>query len=341
MESAIGLMIGLGNEGTHLSAGPIDTYVSRDAGLTWELAKKGSHIYEYGDHGGLIVMAKNLEDTNEIVFSWNEGDTWHPCHFSNNPVRIYNIMSGAGPSYGSSEQFVGYGKRGTSDILLHFDFSDLHERKCVGSAFPDTPGSDYELWIPGRRTALGECILGRHMGYVRRKPSAQCLNGAFFNRGNIKTLCPCTRDDFTCEYCYEVPDTEIDTPQEMCIFSEACRAYGLDPTAPPENCNGSYTVSSGYRLVVGDECVINPTANAPFLPTTVACPTSTEPGDGDGDGESDGALVPVFWVVGGIVAILAIVAVVAAVIFFVGRLVRNRGFHVIKPTAAFDDNSAL
>jgi len=306
------------------------------------LARKGSHIYEYGDHGGIIVMAKNLEDTNEIVFSWNEGDTWHPCHFSDNPVRIYNIMSGAGPTYGSSEQFVGYGKRGATDILLHFDFSDLHERKCVGAAFPDTPDSDYELWIPGRRTALGECILGRHMGYVRRKPSAQCLNGAFFNRGNIKTLCTCTREDFTCDYCYEVPDAAIDTPQEICIFSEACAAYGFDPKAPPENCTGTYTVTNGYRLVVGDEGIINPTANAPFLSTSVACPAPTDPGDGGSNG-SDAGGVPVFWVVGGIIAIIAIVAVVAAVIFFVVKLVRNRGFQVIKPNEAFDDddNSAL
>ena len=34
----------------------VNTYFSRDAGLTWFEIAKGSHIYEFGDHGALIVM---------------------------------------------------------------------------------------------------------------------------------------------------------------------------------------------------------------------------------------------------------------------------------------------
>lgn len=45
--------------------------------MSFTEVKKGSHIYEFGDHGGLIVMAKNLEATKEVVYSWNEGKTWH------------------------------------------------------------------------------------------------------------------------------------------------------------------------------------------------------------------------------------------------------------------------
>lgn len=38
----------------------MNTYLSRDGGLTWQEVMKGSYIYELGDHGGLIVMAKNM-----------------------------------------------------------------------------------------------------------------------------------------------------------------------------------------------------------------------------------------------------------------------------------------
>ena len=31
--------------------------MSRDGGLTWYEIAKNSHIYEIGDHGGVIVMA--------------------------------------------------------------------------------------------------------------------------------------------------------------------------------------------------------------------------------------------------------------------------------------------
>ena len=33
--------------------------MSRDAGNTWVLVKKGSYIYEMADHGALIVLAKH------------------------------------------------------------------------------------------------------------------------------------------------------------------------------------------------------------------------------------------------------------------------------------------
>ena len=53
----------LGQSLNRLHPDQINTYLSRDGGMTWEEVKKGSHIYEFGDHGGLIVMANNLEAT--------------------------------------------------------------------------------------------------------------------------------------------------------------------------------------------------------------------------------------------------------------------------------------
>eukprot|EP00954_Amorphochlora_amoebiformis_P002243 176601-Amorphochlora_amoeboformis.AAC.1 len=59
LQSATGIIMATGSLGNHLHdrLGEINTYLSRDAGLTWKEVAKGSHIYEYGDHGGLIVMA--------------------------------------------------------------------------------------------------------------------------------------------------------------------------------------------------------------------------------------------------------------------------------------------
>jgi hypothetical protein len=47
--------------------------MSRDGGLNWSEIRKGAYIYELGDHGGLIVMAKHLSPTQEILYSYNEG----------------------------------------------------------------------------------------------------------------------------------------------------------------------------------------------------------------------------------------------------------------------------
>ena len=61
-ETAIGLIIGVGNIGKELErikADRMNTYLSRDGGINWLEVKKGPYVYEFGDHGGLIVMAKN------------------------------------------------------------------------------------------------------------------------------------------------------------------------------------------------------------------------------------------------------------------------------------------
>ena len=73
-----------GNIGTSLSDNEdeINTYFSRDAGLSWDEVAKGSHIYEFGDHGALIVMANDVEASDTVLYSWNEGKSWSPFKFS-------------------------------------------------------------------------------------------------------------------------------------------------------------------------------------------------------------------------------------------------------------------
>ena len=53
---------------------------------------KGSHIYEIGDHGGLIVMASDQEATNIILYSWDEGLSWEEFIFSEESIEVTNII---------------------------------------------------------------------------------------------------------------------------------------------------------------------------------------------------------------------------------------------------------
>jgi hypothetical protein len=79
-ESSVGLIMAVGNTGKNLLRNlpqQMSTYLSRDGGNTWAEVEKGSNIYEFGDHGGLIVMAPNLAPTTYVKYSWNEGKTWH------------------------------------------------------------------------------------------------------------------------------------------------------------------------------------------------------------------------------------------------------------------------
>jgi hypothetical protein len=86
--------MGTGNLGAKLSSNdnPKNFYLSRDGGLTWRSVKPGSYIYEIGDHGALIVIAKKNEPTTEIEFSWDEGLTWTALTISEIPIYVENII---------------------------------------------------------------------------------------------------------------------------------------------------------------------------------------------------------------------------------------------------------
>jgi hypothetical protein len=62
-ESAVGVVMAVGNIGDKLefeSANRKGTFLSRDGGLVWSEIAKIPLIYEFGDHGGLLVAAPNV-----------------------------------------------------------------------------------------------------------------------------------------------------------------------------------------------------------------------------------------------------------------------------------------
>ncbi len=43
---------------------------------------EGSHIYEIGDHGGVVVLARDDRETNKVFYTWDEGLTFDELIFS-------------------------------------------------------------------------------------------------------------------------------------------------------------------------------------------------------------------------------------------------------------------
>lgn len=93
-ETAVGIVLGTGNLGKKLSPNddPKNLYISRDGGLTWRSVKPGSYIYEIGDHGAILVVARKNEPITEIEFSWDEGLTWTSLKVSDVPIYVENII---------------------------------------------------------------------------------------------------------------------------------------------------------------------------------------------------------------------------------------------------------
>ncbi len=268
--SATGLILATGTVGSSLNSAPglINTYFSRDGGLTWAEIAKGSHIYEIGDHGGLIVMATDQAPTTTLYYSFNQGKSFHELRFTNTPMIVENIITE--PS-STSQHFLIYGSTETSasqgsasggshggvssgvGVIVFVDFSELHTRSCQGIDAAGKEHSDYELWTPSDGRMGGACLMGHTVTYVRRKAAAECYNSAGTLKPRLVSNCACTEADFECDAGYVrdvvtkqcVPDMDAEAVQQESA-AEAKRRCELQ---------SFYRVTKGYRRVPGNTCI--------------------------------------------------------------------------------------
>lgn len=262
VENAIGIIMGTGNVGSYLRSEKeeVNTYLSRDGGLTWIEAHKGAFIYEMGDHGGLLVMADDTRKTNQVVFSWNEGQSWYDFELGSAPLFVDNIVI---EPNSSSVEFLLYGKRENDNagVLFHLDFAALNQQKCKGIWAADSVSSDYETWSPSDGRTGEKCILGKHTTYTRRKQTSECFNGRDFERPRTVQVCPCTIEDYECEYGFERAVGSVHCLPTDVAAAAASTAAGLNQYADAEDaaaaaaCTSSaFFYTAAYRKVPGDMC---------------------------------------------------------------------------------------
>ena len=160
-EKAVGLVLGTGNMGERLTENnqKKSLYMSRDGGLNWSIIRGGTHIYDIGDHGALVVIAPKGSATRHVEFTWDEGQTWEKLQISERDLIVDNII--IEPS-SISQQFMVYGTyaepvaevgenmdapakdgkvfsfadaskasaQGDHAFMVYLDFSQLHEPQC-------------------------------------------------------------------------------------------------------------------------------------------------------------------------------------------------------------------
>lgn len=252
--SAPGIIMGVGNVGQHLiyEKDLVNTYISVDAGLNWDEICKGSHIYEFGDHGGVIVMARHATDgpTDHLWFSMDEGECWQgPVRFAYT-IDLQNIRV---EPRGASHLFILHGTTclassaagctarssvDTQGVIIAFDVEKILP------SLPTCTEADFLTWSPTER----ECILGENITMVRRKRSAQCFNGLDFERGIEIKQCDCSDKDTECDYgsyfdssdggCKHLPDFDF--------LRDSCPAIK----------DGEYKLSeTDERFISNDHCL--------------------------------------------------------------------------------------
>lgn len=291
-ERAPGLILGTGSVGhyVHQHMGGVNTFLSRDGGFSWYEVFKGSHVYEFGDHGGLIVMADDTAPTQYLYFSWDEGATWEGVMMTTLPFLVENIVI---EPDNINVQFIVYGympetanqhvageiharspagraaaggasSSADAGVVVFVDFADLHKRKCSGFNTPGAAQSDYEYWTPHDDRMEGQCLMGRRVTMVRRKQYAQCFNPVDRVPVQQVSRCPCTISDYQCDYGYV---REIEGGPCVRDASDA-RYRSLESIVAGKDCKDTYLFSKGYRRVPGNVCI----GGREWEPTVRSCP---------------------------------------------------------------------
>ncbi|EYE93807.1 vacuolar protein sorting/targeting protein 10 [Aspergillus ruber CBS 135680] len=239
---APGIVMGVGNTGDHLkdySEGNL--YVSDDAGVTWRLARKGPHKYEFGDQGAVIMAIRDDEKTDEIWYSIDHGKDWESAKLKH---KIYpRILTTTPDSTSLKFLLVGSSSESSEDgthIIYSIDYNGLHERKCGKD--------DFETW-PARLDEKREadCLMGHKQYFKRRKANADCfVDEEFKDPEPIFKPCKCTAEDFECDFNFVRSEDR-----------KSCKpAVSLTP--PKGECqkpDDTYKGPSGWRLIPGNTCI--------------------------------------------------------------------------------------
>ncbi|KAH9989911.1 Oligoxyloglucan reducing end-specific cellobiohydrolase [Russula compacta] len=243
--SVVGLIMAVGNVGENLAPyAQSDTFLSRDAGFSWEEVHKDAHLWEFGDSGSVLVMVNDEEATDHVLFTTDEGLNWREYKFTDEKIRVRSIVTV--PS-DTSRRFILFGTyaRSPASVAVHLDFTSLTSLQCKLDI--EDPGhDDFELWSPSEERAE-RCLFGRQTLYHRRRRDRNCVVGHQKKAKEVIVKnCACTASDFECEFNYE-----------RNANGECVLVQGTQPLPNDDSCRGGaqyWYERTPYRRIPHSTC---------------------------------------------------------------------------------------
>ena len=271
--NALGLILGTGNIGSYLTHRNISTFYSLDGGNEWMFLGEGSHTYDFGDHGGLIVIGSTDSETDRIRYSWTSWKTWETVILPGN-LSIFNIMTEE-DNRGLHFMILGQSSNLQENLIISLDFNALNKRPCLKD-------SDYEIWSPFNAQ---HCVLGIKTLFLKRKSGADCVNGLEFERPMSTEICECSDEDWECDVGF-FRSSGVCERQGFSNETEEIQAQMV-------NCVDFIVVRSGYRLIPGSKCI----GGIQYKTKRINCPVNNNNNDKEGISEWWLLLVILFLVV--------------------------------------------
>jgi hypothetical protein len=126
--------------------------------------------------------------TKKILYSTDQGDTWHDYEFSNEEVAVTDITS---VRSGSSRNFLLWVQKDDGALSsINLDFTGLASRPC------EEKDGDYDTWSPKHPQQDNDCLFGHVSKYLRKKKGRECYNDQRVKHDVGFEKCACTRKDF-------------------------------------------------------------------------------------------------------------------------------------------------
>ena len=228
-QNSVGLMLANGNVGSYLNLrlADLNTYLSEDGGVSWKQIAEGVHTYEFGDHGGIILIASSNHFVDYIKYSLDYGDTFTLLSL-NQTLLIKNIIT---EESNTGLHFLLYGTSVIGEgLTFSLNFANL--------GLPTCAPSDYEEWTPFSQTS---CLLGEKKVFKRRKKSSSCFSAEKIEKVVSSTPCPCTYRDYNCQEGYARDEMSFMCMGKAGAQKTPCKA-------------GFQILPSGYQKIIGNKC---------------------------------------------------------------------------------------
>ncbi|XP_067095330.1 sortilin 1b [Osmerus mordax] len=242
--NAVGLILAHGSVGDALSVLVPDVYVSDDGGYSWLKALRGPHHYAILDSGGLLVAVEhsNTEPVHQIKFSTDEGQCWRVYNFTDEPIHFTGLASEPG-ARSMNVSVWGYRDTIISQYWISFtiDFRELLTRDCGDN--------DYVQWLAHSDDISDPndgCMLGYKERFLRLRKDSVCWNGRDYMVNKEPTPCPCTLDDFLCDFGYYRKENS-----SVCVEQPDLKGQVLEFCLQGRE---EQLQTSGYRKIPGDKC---------------------------------------------------------------------------------------
>ncbi|NWQ84476.1 SORT protein, partial [Columbina picui] len=227
--NAVGIVIAHGSVGGAISVMSPDVYISDDGGYTWARMLEGPHHYAILDSGGLIVAIEHSsQPVNVIEYVWG-------------PLAAHGGMAGFGGDPKERGERSWGRSWSTRWVSYTIDFSQLLSRTCEDK--------DYTIWLAHSSDPSDPsdgCILGYKEQYRRLRKSSVCQNGREYTVTKQPSVCPCTLEDFLCDFGYYRPEN-----QSVCVEQPELKGHDLEFCLYGRR---ELLKTSGYRKIPGDKC---------------------------------------------------------------------------------------